>query len=275
MIAKRMARSPIFYMFRRHRHHRRNHRAQRADPVRKHGFRDDAHAFRRHADKARKPRTHPRAARLPGSARSSSIPWSIPISRAVLADSGALMLDVFAPFIAPLEPSWAPSASPRSARRTAWWISPSTSAHQCHQLRADPRRRHRLNYDEADVILVGVSRSGKTPTCLYLALHFGVKAANYPLTDEDLEDRSCRSDCAAHRRKLFGLTIDPLRLQQVRQARRPAVAYATLEQCRREVAAAEALFRRERLPVAQHHAYLDRGNRQQGAVALGIERHLF
>src|SRR3546814_15893139 len=40
-------------------------------------------------------------------------------------------------------------------------------------------------YDEADLILVGVSRSGKTPTCLYLALHFGIRAANYPLTDDD------------------------------------------------------------------------------------------
>ena len=105
-----------------------------------------------------------------------------------------------------------------------------------------------VHYDEADVILVGVSRSGKTPTCLYLALHFGVSAANYPLTEEDLESDELPKRLRAHRKKLFGLTIDPIRLQQIRQARRPNSRYATIETCRREVQSAEALFRRERLP---------------------------
>ena len=76
-----------------------------------------------------------------------------------------------------------------------------------------------LDYGEADLILVGVSRSGKTPTCLYLALHYGVKAANYPLTEEDLENDEIPKRLKVHKRKLFGLTIDPIRLQQIRTER--------------------------------------------------------
>src|SRR5690606_5520396 len=95
-----------------------------------------------------------------------------------------------------------------------------------------------IHYDDADVILVGVSRSGKTPTCLYLALHYGVKAANYPLTEEDLEGSGLPPRLRAHRPKLFGLTIEPTRLQQIRQERKPNSRYATMELCRREVAAA-------------------------------------
>ena len=73
-----------------------------------------------------------------------------------------------------------------------------------------------VNYDDADVILVAVSRAGKTPTCIYLALHYGVRAANYPLTDEDLESDRLPPRLRNYRRKLFGLTIDPDRLQQIR-----------------------------------------------------------
>ncbi|MDJ0652806.1 MAG: pyruvate, water dikinase regulatory protein [Xanthomonadales bacterium] len=100
-----------------------------------------------------------------------------------------------------------------------------------------------INYQNADVILVGVSRSGKTPTCLYLALHYGIKAANYPLTEEDLGSLDLPPRLKPHREKLFGLTIDPYRLQQIREARRPNSRYAELRQCREEVADAEGLFR--------------------------------
>ena len=105
------------------------------------------------------------------------------------------------------------------------------------------------NYEEADVILVGVSRSGKTPTCLYLALHYGLRAANYPLVEEDLEKNELADAIAPHREKLVGLTIDPLQLQRIRSQRRSAGRYATLEQCQWEVNQAEALFRRHHIPV--------------------------
>lgn len=103
-------------------------------------------------------------------------------------------------------------------------------------------------YDNADVILVGVSRSGKTPTCLYLALHNGIEAANYPLTEEDLEQEDLPESLRRFRDKLFGLTIDPQRLHQIRSERRPNSSYASLATCEREVHQAEALFRRNRIP---------------------------
>lgn len=104
------------------------------------------------------------------------------------------------------------------------------------------------HYDKADVILVGVSRSGKTPTCLYLALHYGVYAANYPLIQEDLESGRLPGALAAYKRKLYGLTIDPERLSQIRNERRPDSRYASAQQVRFEVNTAETLFQRNGIP---------------------------
>ena len=95
------------------------------------------------------------------------------------------------------------------------------------------------------MILVGVSRSGKTPTSLYLAMQHGIKAANYPLIPEDFERGSCRRRCCRTQGKSFGLTIEPERLAQIRNERRPNSKYAALENCRYEVAEAEAMMRRE------------------------------
>ena len=101
---------------------------------------------------------------------------------------------------------------------------------------------------DADVILVGVSRSGKTPTSLYLAMQFGVKAANYPLIPEDFERNKLPGELHNHRRKLFGLTISPERLAQIRQERRPDSRYASLDNCRYEIDAAQKLMKRENIP---------------------------
>ncbi|MBJ7263327.1 MAG: kinase/pyrophosphorylase [Burkholderiaceae bacterium] len=100
------------------------------------------------------------------------------------------------------------------------------------------------NLDKADVILVGVSRCGKTPTSLYLAMQYGIKAANFPLTPDDFERTALPTTLAPHRNKLFGLTIAPERLAEVRHERRPNSKYATIEQCRYEVAEAERMMRR-------------------------------
>jgi len=100
-----------------------------------------------------------------------------------------------------------------------------------------------LTYDHADLILVGVSRSGKTPSCLYIALHFGVRAANYPLTQQDLEAQVLPVFLRQHKNKIVGLTIDPDRLAQIRETRRPDSRYASLKQCHWEVDAAESLLR--------------------------------
>lgn len=105
-----------------------------------------------------------------------------------------------------------------------------------------------VDYTDADVVMLGVSRSGKTPTCLYAALHYGLRAANYPLLENDLDRGRLPADLEPARQKLFGLTIEPGRLRELRKERRPGSRYAKLAQCRLEVAAAEALYRRERIP---------------------------
>lgn len=102
--------------------------------------------------------------------------------------------------------------------------------------------------DQADVILVAVSRSGKTPTCLYLALQYGIKAANYPLTPDDLSLDGLPASLLAHKHKLFGLTIEPQRLHHIRSERRPDSTYASLDNCRSEVAKAETLFQQHGVP---------------------------
>ena len=101
------------------------------------------------------------------------------------------------------------------------------------------------NLDSADVILVGVSRSGKTPTSLYLAMQYGIKAANYPLIPDDFERGKLPTGLLNFKHKIFGLTIAPDRLAQVRNERRPGSKYAAIENCRYEINEAEAMMRRE------------------------------
>lgn len=194
----------------------------------------------------------------------------------ILASSGALMMDVFAPFIAPLEKELDVRRSPRvgqahgmvdfaqyEARINA------TNFALSHDDGVD------LNFSDAEVILVGVSRSGKTPTCLYLALHYGVRAGNYPLTPEDLESDDLPPRLRPHRRKLFGLTIDPVRLQQVRQQRRPNSRYATIEQCRLEVSRAESMFRRENMHVLSTTNTSIEEIASKVMAAVGLEKQAF
>lgn len=104
------------------------------------------------------------------------------------------------------------------------------------------------NYEHADVILVGVSRSGKTPTSLYLALQYGVKAANYPLTEEDMEDLTLPECLKKHKRKIFGLTIDAQRLMDIRDGRMANSRYSSARQCRMEVREVEKLYKKQRIP---------------------------
>lgn len=105
------------------------------------------------------------------------------------------------------------------------------------------------NFHRADVVLIGVSRSGKTPTCLYLAMHYGLRSANYPMTEEDFERGDVPQlvwDC---RHKLFALTIDPQRLQLIREERRPGSAYASLERCQDDIRMAATVYKRLQIPV--------------------------
>ncbi|MBL0010263.1 MAG: kinase/pyrophosphorylase [Nitrosomonas sp.] len=104
------------------------------------------------------------------------------------------------------------------------------------------------NFAEADIILIGVSRSGKTPTCLYLGLQYGIAAANYPLTEEDMSSQQLPKVLENVKSKLFGLTLSAAQLHFIRQERRPNSQYASLEQCQREIQWQESLFHLFNIP---------------------------
>ena len=104
------------------------------------------------------------------------------------------------------------------------------------------------NYERADIILTGVSRSGKTPTCLFLALQYGIFAANYPLIEEDLKTIKLPNILQKNKNKLFGLSINPVRLQSIRDERRSNSGYASIDQCRKEVKLAEDMFVQNQVP---------------------------
>ena len=104
------------------------------------------------------------------------------------------------------------------------------------------------HYDQADIILIGVSRSGKTPSCLYLALQFGIKAANYPITEEDMDSDRLPEPVQPFKDRLYGLTTDLQRLINIRQERRPNSRYASAEQCRFELRVVEDMYLRHGIP---------------------------
>lgn len=104
-------------------------------------------------------------------------------------------------------------------------------------------------YPQADLILVGVSRCGKTPTCLYMALQFGVLVANYPLTEEILDTDQLPNHLKPFKKKLVGLTIDPLRLSSIRQERVPNTRYSSIDQCHHELNQALNIMKKENIPI--------------------------
>ncbi len=164
------------------------------------------------------------------------------------ADSGhqGMMLDMFGAFVHPLENELGLKSNHRIGRFSD--ISKSQSYSDRieainYSLEHDDGQSND-NLSSADVILVGVSRSGKTPTSLYLAMQHGLKVGNYPLIPEDFERQQLPPALVPHKKKLFGLTIDPERLSKIRNERRPNSKYASLDNCRYEVSAAESMMRR-------------------------------
>lgn len=170
-----------------------------------------------------------------------------PAVNAELRKADALLMDLIESFVQPLERELGLKSSHSIGR-----------SHKITDSDDYKRRIEAINFSlahddgqsakglaQADVILVGVSRSGKTPTSLYLAMQYGIKAANYPLIPEDFERDELPPALHDHRSKLFGLSIAPERLAEVRNERRPNSRYASLENCRQEVVAAERMMRRE------------------------------
>ena len=129
-------------------------------------------------------------------------------------------------------------------------------------------------YDMADIIIVGVSRSGKTPTCLYMGLQFGIHAANYPITEDELDMSSLPAALKPHKHKLFGLTIEPARLANIRNERRPNSRYSSARQCNREVNDVEMLYQREKIPFINTTHYSVEEISTRIMVQAGIERKL-
>jgi regulator of PEP synthase PpsR (kinase-PPPase family) len=167
--------------------------------------------------------------------------------RAVVRRANALFIDFFESFIDPLEAGLGIKSSHTIGR------SHSAMDKKEYQQRIeainfamahDDGASHR-ELGQADVILIGVSRSGKTPTSLYLAMQFGVKAANYPLIPEDFHRMKLPEALRTEKSRLYGLTIAPERLHEIRKERRPGSRYADLDNCRFEVEEAENLMRRE------------------------------
>ena len=157
-----------------------------------------------------------------------------------------MLLDMFGTFVHPLENE----LGVKSHHRVGRFSDISKSKEYDDRIEAinyslahDDGQSHQ-NLEAADVILVGVSRSGKTPTTLYLAMQHGLKAANYPLIPEDFERRQLPPALVPFKKKIFGLTISPERLSEIRSERRPDSRYASLQNCRMEVGEAEAMMRR-------------------------------
>lgn len=165
----------------------------------------------------------------------------------VKSADGGMPMDMFNTFIEPLEAEFGMKSNHRVGR----FSDVAKSQEYTDRIDAinfslehDDGQSSR-SLDTADVVLVGVSRCGKTPTSLYLAMQHGIKAANCPLIPEDFYRGTLPSALKRHKQKCFGLTIDPDRLSQVRNERRPGSKYASLENCREEVRLAEQMMRRE------------------------------
>lgn len=169
--------------------------------------------------------------------------------RAIINSSEGVCYDFLNAFVEPMQKELGIQAMPKTHR-----------THSIHEKTYDFRidavnyalanddGSNLKDYAKADIILVGVSRSGKTPTSLYLALQYGIKAANYPFVEEDMDHLSLPKVLAQHKSKLFGLTITPERLSQIREQRRPNSRYSSLRQCKLELAEVENLYKKERIP---------------------------
>ncbi|MCM1512321.1 MAG: kinase/pyrophosphorylase [Oxalobacter formigenes] len=165
----------------------------------------------------------------------------------ILHEADALHLNVMQPFLAQLT-----NELGTSAKKEIGLNHQNTGSDEyedrieaIHFTIAHDDGQSHSNLKAADLILLGVSRSGKTPTSLFLAIQYGLKVANYPLIPEDFERGRLPSVLFQFKNKLFGLSINPVRLSQIRNARRPGSQYASLENCRYEVSAAENIMENE------------------------------
>lgn len=186
-----------------------------------------------------------------------------PELRATVAGANAFFIDYFDAFISPLEIELGekPSGEVGKAHGMTQNYLSRINAVNFGLTHDDGLGSH---LEQAELILVGVSRCGKTPTCLYLALQYSLYAANYPLTPDDFESTQLPKPLQPHQSKLFGLTISPERLAQIRQERKPNSDYARIDTCRAEVRQAETMFNTYGIP------YLDSSRMSIEEIASSI-----
>jgi regulator of PEP synthase PpsR (kinase-PPPase family) len=171
----------------------------------------------------------------------------------IISKSDCILYDFFNHFIAPLEAQLGMKSSHTIGR-----------THGMNDINSYHDRIEAVNfslnsddglgissYDEADIILTGVSRSGKTPTSIYISIQYGIKVANYPLIEQDLEDYVLPDVLKPYKEKLFGLIITPDKLHQIRSERRAKSKYASLMQCEHEVHTSELMFINEKIPLLE------------------------
>lgn len=194
----------------------------------------------------------------------------------LISQTNACVFDLFSTFLAPLEQELGTKSSDTVGR--AHGVADSKSYD--HRIEAinyalayDDGAKLR-GYEKADIILIGVSRCGKTPSCLYMALQFGVLAANYPLTEDDASFFHLPDGLRPYKDKLFGLTIDCERLQHIRTARRPNTQYSAVEQCRIEVAEVEAMYKKENIPFINSTRYSIEEIATKVMAITGIQRRI-
>lgn len=172
--------------------------------------------------------------------------------RDIIAASDAMEYDFLNHFTGPIEEELGVTAVPKTHRTHS--IHEKTYNNRIDAMNyalANDDGGNMKNMSDADIILVGVSRSGKTPTSLYLALQYGIKAANYPFVEEDMDALKLPPELKANKDKLFGLTITPQRLSAIRNERRANSRYASMRQCRIELKEVEMLFKKERIPYLE------------------------
>lgn len=196
---------------------------------------------------------------------------------AFLKQANAEFFDIFEPFIGRIEQALGQTSSHKPGQ--AHGMANISLYHKRisavnYALHCDDGL-HAKDYDSASMILLGVSRSGKTPTCLYLAMHFGFHAANYPLTEEDFDKEELPEVILRNKEKTFGLTIDPSRLHQIRSERRLDSQYASLAQCKADVSAATKIFNRYQIPHCDSTSYSVEELGSAIKHQMGIESELY
>jgi regulator of PEP synthase PpsR (kinase-PPPase family) len=196
--------------------------------------------------------------------------------RSIVSGANGLHLDIFDVFLEPLEKELEQKSTHESGR--AHGMSDIDSymkrIEATNFALANDDGGMTRNYERADVILIGVSRSGKTPSCLYLALQYGVYAANYPLTDDEIDSGELPHVLLKYKNKLFGLNIAPNRLQQIRKERRPLGKYSSMQQVTYELREAKKIFKRYGIPHIDTTAFSIEEIASRILVSTGVERRV-